>query len=153
MSFTVPPCSLWLRWNAILCAVAIFIWSTPEEDRPIFAAGLGIWLALSLFANWASGRYAGRVLHGARIFAALGAAGAALGAAANLLAVLLMVFKDVRHAHPFPDFPPALLGALLERLPAWAAAGLLFGLGIGFVAVARNRRLPDAASFTAPPAL
>ena len=51
MSFTVPPRSLWLRWNAILCAVAIFIWSTPEEDRPIFAAGLGIWLALSLFAK------------------------------------------------------------------------------------------------------
>lgn len=153
MTLTVPLRPLWLRWNAILCAVSIFVWSTPEEDRLVFAAGLGVWLALSLFANWAIGRCGGRTLHGRWMFAILGAAGAGLGAAANLLTVLLMVFKDVRHAHAFPDFPPALLGAVLERLPSWAAAGLFFGLGLAFMAAARNRRLPDAASSPTPPVL
>lgn len=146
ISFTVPQKSLRFRWNAIACAVAIFIWSTPEEDRPIFPAVLGLWLALSLAVAWVIGRFGGRTLRGRSLFTALIAFGAVAGAATSVCAALLMVFKDARHAHPFPDFPPALLGATLARLPAWALAGALVGLGVALFLVALNRRRPDTPS-------
>jgi hypothetical protein len=140
MSFTVPPRSLFLRWNAIVCAVAILIWSTPEEDRPIFSAVLGAWLAASLAVGWLTGRYAGVVLRESRAMAAFVGLGAYLGAASNLCAVLLMIFKDARHGHMYPDYPPAMLGAMLARLPSWAFAGALVGLGAALYLAARSRR-------------
>ena len=60
-------------------------------------------------------------------------AGAAFGALASLSTFALMLFKDLRHAHAFPDFPPHMLLGMLERLPVWALAGGLAGLGIGIL--------------------
>lgn len=153
MIFTVPSRTLWMRWNAIICALAIFVWSTPEEDRPVFAALLGLWLSLTVLAGWAVGKYTGAEVRGWRALAALGAFGAGTGAGANLAAVLLMVFKDVRHAHPYPDFPPEILAAMLQRLPAWTLAGALFGAGAACLTFVRTRRLPDGGSSAAAPML
>lgn len=146
MNWTVPPRTLWLRWNAIACAVAIFIWSTPEEDRLIYPALLGTWLAVSLLWNWVSNRYAGRTLHGTRLLVAAAWFGAVTGAVSSLCAVLLMLFKDARHAHLYPDYPPALLGAMLARLPAWSLAGALAAVGVAMLLSALRRRHSDAAS-------
>lgn len=141
MSVYIPPRGLFQRWNAIFCAVAIFIWSGPEEDRPIFAALLATWLALSITAWWVTGHFGDRIWRGWRLWAGFAAAGAFTGALANLCAILLMIFKDARHAHPFPDYPPALLGAMLTRFPAWAAAGTFAGLGVALWL--SSRRLND----------
>ena len=146
MIWTVPPRTLWLRWNAIACAVAIFVWSTPEEDRPIFPALLGAWLAVSLLWRWVSNRHAGRTLHGTRLLIAAALFGAASGAFASLCAVLLMLFKDARHAHLYPDYPPPILGAMLARLPAWSLAGALAAVGLAILLSAIRRRYSDAAS-------
>ncbi len=153
MSFAIPPRSLFLRWNAIACAVVIFVWSTPEEDRLVFSAALGVWLALTLSVGWVVGRYAGVTLRGGRMLAAFAAFGVWSGAASNLCTVLLMVFKDARHAHLYPDYPPALLAAMLARLPAWALAGALAGTGAALLMAALGRRRPNRASSAVPPVL
>lgn len=150
MAVRLPTRTLLLRWNAILCAIAIFVWSTPEEDRVIWSSLLGIWLALTLLLGVVVRRAGGRVLRGWRAPLMLALFGAAVGAAGNICAVLLMLFKDARHAHIFPDYPPALLGAMLSLLPVWALAGALFGLGAALALATRPPRLPDTASSVPP---
>ena len=59
--------------------------------------------------------------------------GALIGALASLTTPLLMLFKDLRHAHVFPDYPAGMMLATLERMPAWALAGGLAGFGIGLL--------------------
>lgn len=146
MKWTVPARTLWLRWNAILCALAIFIWSTPEEDRLVFPALLGAWLAVSLLWRGVIIRYAGRTLHGTRLLIAASLFGAASGALTNICALLLMLFKDARHAHLYPDYPPAMLGGMLARLPAWTLAGMLAGVGMVLLFSAFRQRRSDAVS-------
>lgn len=146
MSWTIPPRTLWLRWNAIACAVAIFVWSTPEEDRLIFPALLGGWMAFSLLWRWVSNRYAGTTLQSTRLLIAAGMFGAATGALSSLCAVLLMLFKDARHAHLYPDYPPSILAAMLARLPAWSLAGALAAAGLAMLLSALRQRHADTAS-------
>lgn len=146
MRWTIPPRLLWQRWNAIACAIAIFIWSTPEEDRLIFPALLGTWLAVTLLWRGVVNRFSGRTLHGHRLLIAAALFGAASGALSSICAVLLMLFKDARHAHLYPDYPPALLGAMLARLPAWSLAGALAVVGIAIILAAVGRRRADASS-------
>ena len=146
MNWTIPPRTLWLRWNTIACAVAIFIWSTPEEDRLIFPALLGAWLAVSLLWHSVSSRYSGRLLRGAGLIVAAALFGLASGAFASVCAVGLMLFKDARHAHMYPDYPPAILGAMLARLPIWSLAGMLAAVGAAILLSALRQRHADAAS-------
>lgn len=133
---------LLLRWNAVSCAVLIFLWSGPEDTRIGSAVALGVWAALSIGAYWAA-RLSRSAVYGWKAAALWVAFGAAVGAGAALCTVLVMLFKDVRHAHPFPDFPPGLLAAMIARAPAWAAAGALFGAAVGFMQAALGFRSPD----------
>lgn len=146
MNWTIPCRTLWLRWNMIACAVVIFIWSTPEEDRPVFPALLGAWLAVSLLWRWLVSRYAGHTLQGIRLIFSAALFGAVSGALSSVCAVLLMLFKDARHAHLFPDYPPAILGAMLARLPAWSLGGMLAAIGSALLLSALHRRRADAVS-------
>ena len=59
--------------------------------------------------------------------------GALIGALTALATALLMLFKNLRHGHLFPDYPLDMLLDTLERLPYWSLAGALAGLGIGFL--------------------
>ena len=68
-------------------------------------------------------------------------AGALIGASASAITAALMLFKDLRHAHPFPDFPPAMILGMLERLPPWMLAGALAGLGIALLLNLLRERL------------
>lgn len=58
-------------------------------------------------------------------------AGLLAGAGACLLAVGLMVFKNVRHAHSVPDFPAERLLLILQLAPQMALFGALAGLALG----------------------
>jgi hypothetical protein len=146
MKWTIPRRTLWLRWNMIACAVAIFVWSTPEEDRLVFPALLGAWLAVSLLWRWLISRYSGHTLQGIRLVSSAALFGAASGALSSVGAVLLMLFKDARHAHLYPDYPPPILGAMLARLPAWSLAGTLAAVGAALLLSALRRRRVDTAS-------
>ncbi|MBK9123341.1 MAG: hypothetical protein IPM16_09520 [Chloroflexi bacterium] len=136
---------LLLRWNGVLCAVMIFLWSGPEDTRIGSAVALGVWAAVSLGTYWAS-RYSRTTFVGWKAAVCWAAFGSAVGAGAALCTVLVMLFKDVRHAHPFPDFPPGLLAAMIARIPAWAAAGALLGISFGLVRAALDPRSTDAAA-------
>jgi hypothetical protein len=153
MGLTIPARTLAMRWNAIACALTIFVWSTPEDDRVAPAVALGMWLALTVMSSWVAGRFAGRTLRGARLGAALAVFGSVTGAAVSISTVLLMVFKDARHAHMYPDFPPTLLGGILLRLPAWTVAGGFAGLGVALVLMALSRRAANRTSSRRQPVL
>jgi len=133
----IPALSLGLRWALIGVGVSVFIWTGLEDDRVGVAAGLGVALTGLVLAHGLTGRIAGRMLTGAQIGAAWAGFGALMGGLGAFATVLLMAFKDARHAHPFPDSPAGLLAAMLARAPGWALAGAL--IGIGFYAAWRAR--------------
>lgn len=126
--------SLWLSrrlWRGVLVVtgVAILIWSGYEDNEATGAAMLGLTAAIGLTMSMMRSRLAND--HNLILIAAL--TGALIGAAASLATAALMLFKDLRHAHPFPDFPPSMILGILERLPPWTLAGALTGLGIGLL--------------------
>ena len=111
----------------------ILLWS-GWEDRDLWTVTALGWLAGASLIGWLNTRHIGaRSLTSKGTMAITTLVGAASGAAANLATIALMIFKNARHAHAFPDFPPQLLIWLLEALPAWALAGALAGLGLGFL--------------------
>ena len=121
------------RGALLLTGLAIMVWSGLEDRDATAAVALGalasIALAAWLFARLAAGRSVNS-LH-------IGLVGAFAGALASLCTVALMLFKNLRHAHIFPDYPAEMLLAVLERLPPWAIAGGLAGLGIGLLLAPR----------------
>ena len=107
------------------CGIVILLWSGVEDSDARAVALLGFALALGATA-----------LLWTRPLASLwswAAAGAASGALASVFAAGLMLFKDLQHMHAFPDYPPGMLLAMLERLPHYALAGGLAGLGCGIL--------------------
>lgn len=59
--------------------------------------------------------------------------GAIVGLGTAFAAALLMLVKTGWHAHIFPDYPLGMILDVLRRAPAWALAGGLIGLGMGFL--------------------
>lgn len=123
-----------LRLWLILLGITLFFWLGKEDSDVVAVTALGLTLAAT--AVWrltflrrhidftATGKFA--LQHGIL-------AGICLGALSSLFAALLMLLKDVRHAHVFPDYPPELIMATLERMPAWSLAGGLIGLGLSLL--------------------
>ena len=123
------------RGALLLTGLAILLWSGLEDSDAAAVTALGglsaISLTLLLMARLSAGR---RVKSGHTALA-----GALAGALASLCAAALMLFKNLRHAHIFPDYPAEMLLAVLERLPIWTIAGSLAGLGIGLLLAPRRR--------------
>lgn len=129
----IPPAPHALRWGIILLGAITFLWLSVEDTAITSVAALGSALALyiSIMQLWRrigdrtlSSRY---VVIGAAIF------GAGAGSLSVISIVALMFLKTALHSHLFPDYPPLQMLAMLERLPAWAAAGVFMGLGIVLV--------------------
>ncbi len=123
-----PSKSFW-RFVLILDGVGILVWSGLEDKDATGAVAFGLITAIALTMTILGPRLAG--MRRQIITAAL--MGSLIGASASVISAALMLFKDLRHAHPFPDFPPAMLLGVLERLPPWMAAGALAGLGLGLL--------------------
>ena len=117
------------RHLLIITGIAVLLWSGLEDNDAIAVTILGalcaVAAAMKLFSSpvikLPGGGLPGRAT----------AAGALIGALACLTTPALMLFKDLRHAHAFPDYPPGMMLATLERLPWWGLAGALAGFGIG----------------------
>ncbi|MCY4539737.1 MAG: hypothetical protein OXE52_16095 [Chloroflexi bacterium] len=121
---------LWL----ILLGIALFFWLGKEDNDVLAVTTLG--LILSGTSVWwliFRRRRPGFTASG-QFYAHLGLLGGiCVGALASFFAALLMLMKDVRHGHVYPDYPPELIIATLERLPPWSLAGGLIGLGLSLL--------------------
>jgi hypothetical protein len=128
-SFHRHPQARWLRRGALLWGVLVFLWLAPEDDSvlPAVLLGLGLsalivwWLLIRLDLTTQMSRWRGLLI--AAIFGVLAGAGTSLGT------VLLLLIKNARHAHLYPDYPPELLLDTLARFPVWSLAGGLIGIG------------------------
>lgn len=141
MRWIIPHRPLWLRWALILVGAGVFFWSGLEDDRLWLVVMLGVLSCGIALAHWLTGAVGGRVLRGRMIWAAWASFGGLTGGGGIFASVLLLAFKDARHAHPFPDSPPDLLAALLVRMPVWGLSGALIGVGIYLVWRAHTPRL------------
>lgn len=129
----IPVRSRHTRWAIVVYGLAVFLWSGPESTQvwPVVLLGM-CGAGLSAYV-WITPRLGGRRLQPPTLLALFGALGIAVGLGTAVLTVALMLFKDIRHAHLFPDYPPLLLGAVLARAPVWMIAGGLIGLGLGML--------------------
>ena len=127
--------SFW-RFALIANGVGILFWSGLEDKDATGAAVFGLMAAIALSMSFLAPRLAAVNHH----VVAATFIGSFVGASASVISTALMLFKDLRHAHPFPDFPPAMLLGMLERLPAWTMAGALAGLGLGLLRQLHLRR-------------
>lgn len=140
MIWHIPARPLSVRWALILVGIAAFFWTGIEDDRVWGAVILGVLMTGVMLAHWLTGRLGGHPLNGRQVLAAWAGFGALTGGGGVFAAVVLMAFKDARHAHPFPDYPAGLLAATLERFPIWALAGALIGSGLYYLWRARSLR-------------
>ncbi len=132
---------LWL----ILLGIALFFWLGKEDNDVVVVTALGLILAgttvwwLIFLRRRLDIRATGKLSVHLGILA-----GICSGAFTSFFAALLMLLKDLRHGHIFPDYPPELIIATLERLPPWSLAGGLIGLGLsllfGVCVGARHRK-------------
>lgn len=112
-----------------MAGVGILVWSGFEDNDATAVAALGLLTATAMTMLLLGSRQS-------RDHSVVGAAtlaGSLTGASASVITAGLMLFKDVRHAHPFPDFPPSMILGMLERLPHWTLAGALAGCGLGIL--------------------
>ncbi len=129
------------RHLAVIAGVAILLWSGMEDNDAVMVSLLGaLSAAAAILTLGGAARFPARWRRGSLTKRAV-VAGTLTGALASLTTPALMLFKNLRHAHVFPDYPPAMLLAMLERLPWWALAGALAGFGIGvLLSLARETR-------------
>ncbi len=118
------------RWVAIGYGIVLFLWLEPEDDAVWPAALLGAGLSALLVVFWVLGRFGGKTVSRRTVVSGALALGAVGGFGAAIMTTVLMFFKNARHAHLYPDYPPEQMGAMLQRGPVWALAGALFGLGL-----------------------
>lgn len=117
----------------IMGGIAVLLWSGMEDNDARLVTLLGILLGAALsmmLVNSRGGSPGLRRMEAAKRSAIFGAL---TGALASVTTPVLMLFKDLRHAHIFPDYPAGMMLATLERMPAWALAGGLAGIGIGLL--------------------
>ena len=117
----------------VISGIAVLLWSGLEDSDAILVAILGTLLATSATMTLFNSRIFRARLPGADLPKRAALAGALIGTLASVTTPLLMLFKDLRHAHAFPDYPPGMMLATLERMPLWALAGGLAGFGIGIL--------------------
>jgi hypothetical protein len=119
-----------LRLVVIAYSIVLLLWMSLEDVQvgPVAALGAGFSALVTL--HLALRRLGGTALTARQLGLAAALGGGVTGAGASLCTALLMFFKNAWHAHTFPDFPPGLMLAILERAPAWGLAGMLIGIGL-----------------------
>lgn len=106
-------------------------------------ASLGVAWAFAVLALVVMQTFSGRQLWGRGLVLAGAAFGAAVGISATGFGFLLMLFKNVQHAHLTPDFPNETLLGILYRAPAWGVAGALLGMAAIFYWIATYKEPLD----------
>jgi hypothetical protein len=144
--YTLPHHPRLLRLLALLVGAVVFVWMGFEDNHLWPVLVLGTVFAGVLVALWASSRW-GDVALSAQWFALLWIGlGALTGLSASVTTMLLMLFKNARHGHLFPDYPTPLLGDVLARAPVWMLAGALVGLSVALLVIGLRVWHEDAAN-------
>lgn len=133
---TFPKRIYGFRWLLILWAVITFVWLSREDSDVLGVVTLSVWGAVLICGSWIINRIAGKSVSPSIALLSTAITGAIMGISTSLLTAFLMLFKNVRHAHIFPDYPFELIGAMLQRAPVWGLAGALFGIAIGLLWIA-----------------
>ena len=128
MMFTIPSLNYKNRLLTITLGIIIMLWSGLEDNQVWGVVLLGWILAIVSVAHFMMSRFGNRSYNTTTLIKLSPLVGASIGASASIITALLMIFKSIRHSHVFPDYPPQMIIAILERLPIWA-------LGSGFIAV------------------
>ncbi len=124
------------RLLALGYGMIVFVWITLEDNAVWPVSVLGLELGLLIMYLTIADKMGGQTFP-VRWLPLVGAvSGALTGLAAGIGITGLMFFKNAVHAHIFPDFPPGLMLAMLQRTPTWTAVGALAGLGFGLVWIA-----------------
>ena len=116
--------------------LVLLLWLSLEDNGTLSVALLGTGAAALFTIIALLNRIGGYVLPMRFWFTGLIGLGAAIGALSTLTTTLLMFFKTSWHNHGFPDYPPAMMLAMLQRLPVWMLAGALIGLAIALIKLA-----------------
>lgn len=134
---TLPKRDNRLRWLLIFCGLLVWLWLNPEDNTLWPVVVLAGVCALLLVSFWVLGRLGGKTLTFHGIVLLFTTAGAIVGLGTSIITALLMVLKNARHAHFFPDFPTTQILAVLERAPLWAVTGGLIGIGLSLLIIAQ----------------
>lgn len=120
------------RAAVLLWGILTFIWMAPEDDAVLPPLLLGLWLSALLILWLRSHLSPDRLFRQSTLVTAAAGLtiGLLIGAGTGPAAVLLMIVKNARHGHLYPDYPPDVLLETLARVPHWALAGGLIGIGV-----------------------
>jgi hypothetical protein len=128
-----------IRLLTVGYGLLIFSWLSPEENQVWPVALLGLGLSLLGLILLVINKFGGKTVPAAYVVPCTTILGLMTGIGASITTTGLMFFKDALHAHLFPDFPPLMMLAILQRAPIWALAGGLAGAGLALAWLARPR--------------
>ncbi len=123
------------RFALLFAGAATLVWLSLEDPSLWPPLSLGTALASLLTLRVLVGHLNRRNTGAARCILLTTAGGFLAGAGAAPIAVGLMQFKNVQHAHSIPDFPAAVLIATLQLAPQMALGGALAGMALGLSAL------------------
>lgn len=132
----IPPSLPGLKLLTIILFLYGMIWIALE-------GALGRVLPLAVLATLVGiGRLwqrflAGQTLTRPRWLLLVASSGLAAGLGSGLLSLLFMALKTGLHAHG-PEFTAEQIAWVVGRIPYWTLGGLLAGLGIGLLFIARQ---------------
>ena len=128
---TVPARPVYMTFVNLLYGVVLLFWMSLEDNGVLSVSLLALGTVVLYAGDWLWRRYTGQSFPQKIWLPTILILGVLLGSLANLVTVMLMFFKTAWHGHIFPDYPNAIMLATLQRLPVWAGAGALLGLGVG----------------------
>ena len=129
------------RHLLVVTGIAVLLWSGLEDNDALAVTLLGTLLATAASLTLLDWQPLNATYSRLSLPKRMALTGAFIGALSSVTTPLLMLFKDLRHAHIFPDYPPEMMLAILERMPFWALAGGLAGIGISLLLMLRQERL------------
>jgi hypothetical protein len=139
----MPP--VWInraRWNGILCGAVIFFWSGLEDNDLTWVSILALWLTISLTSLWMIQQRHHAPLQQKYLPVLVMLVGAGMGIFNSINMAGLMLFKNLRHSHFFPDYPFEMMRDIIARAPFWALAGMFIVLGLYLLATLLKKSDP-----------
>lgn len=133
MMFTIPSPNYKNRLLIIALGIVILVWSGLEDNQVFGVVALGWIIAIVSVTNVIVSRYGGQSYSSSIVKKFSPLVGASIGASASVITALLMILKTIRHSHVFPDYPPQMILAILERLPIWTLSAGFIGFGLSLV--------------------
>ncbi len=136
---TIPLLNYKIRLLIIVASITVLLWSGLEDNHVWGVVLLGWFVAILATTVFIMSRFGNLSITQSTLLKLSPLIGAIIGASASISTALLMLFKDVRHAHAFPDYPPQMIFDTITRLPFWALSSALILFSItGFGLLYRN---------------